>query len=152
MDYEERPKAFEELGKQIQQYMKVVEAYKTKEEQYDHLDEADINKVDKLASEAMMWMNSAMNQQSKQSLTEDPSVKVKDIRAKTRELFSACNHIVTKPKPKVELPKDDKPAEQNGPVNGQEQAQDDMADKGSAENPGNPTSETTDNKPDMDLD
>lgn len=27
---EERPKAFEELGKQIQQYMKFVEAYKTK--------------------------------------------------------------------------------------------------------------------------
>lgn len=27
---EERPKAFEELGKQIQQYMKFVEAYKMK--------------------------------------------------------------------------------------------------------------------------
>uniref|UniRef100_A0A667YKA8 Heat shock protein 4b n=1 Tax=Myripristis murdjan TaxID=586833 RepID=A0A667YKA8_9TELE len=122
-----------------------------KEEQYDHLDEADVNKVDKLASETMIWMNSAMNQQSKQSLTVDPSVKVKDIRAKTR-LYTACNHIVTKPKPKVELPKDDKPAEQNGPVNGQEPAQDDTADKGSAENPGNPSSEVTDNKPDMDLD
>uniref|UniRef100_A0A667Z3M8 Heat shock protein 4b n=1 Tax=Myripristis murdjan TaxID=586833 RepID=A0A667Z3M8_9TELE len=152
MEAEERPKAFEEMGKQIQQYMKVVEAFKTKEEQYDHLDEADVNKVDKLASETMIWMNSAMNQQSKQSLTVDPSVKVKDIRAKTRELYTACNHIVTKPKPKVELPKDDKPAEQNGPVNGQEPAQDDTADKGSAENPGNPSSEVTDNKPDMDLD
>lgn len=54
------------------------------EEQYDHLDEADVTKVDKLTSDAMMWMNSAMNQQSKQSLTVDPSVKVKDIRAKTR--------------------------------------------------------------------
>ncbi|XP_071773038.1 heat shock 70 kDa protein 4b [Centroberyx gerrardi] len=152
MEAEERPKAFEELGKQIQQYMKVVEAYKMKEEQYDHLDEADVTKVDKLAGEAMIWMNSAMNQQSKQSLTVDPSVKVKDIQAKTRELFSACNPIVTKPKPKVELPKDDKPAEQNGPVNGQEKAQDDIAEKGSAENTGNPASETTENKPDMDLD
>lgn len=27
---EERPKAFEELGKQIQQYMKFIEAYKMK--------------------------------------------------------------------------------------------------------------------------
>ncbi|XP_071380984.1 heat shock 70 kDa protein 4b isoform X5 [Centroberyx affinis] len=152
MEAEERPKAFEELGKQIQQYMKVVEAYKMKEEQYDHLDEADVTKVDKLAGEAMIWMNSAMNQQGKQSLTVDPSVKVKDIQAKTRELFSACNPIVTKPKPKVELPKDDKPAEQNGPVNGQEKAQDDIAEKGSAENTGNPASETTENKPDMDLD
>ncbi|XP_059202661.1 heat shock 70 kDa protein 4b [Centropristis striata] len=146
---EERPKAFEELGKQIQQYMKFVDAYKMKEEQYDHLDEADVNKVDKVASEAMMWMNSAMNQQSKQSSTLDPSIKVKDIQAKTRELFSACNSVVTKPKPKVELPKEDTPAEQNGPVNGQEKPQEETADKGTTENP---TSQTTENKPEMDLD
>uniref|UniRef100_A0A673BXH9 Heat shock protein 4b n=1 Tax=Sphaeramia orbicularis TaxID=375764 RepID=A0A673BXH9_9TELE len=80
---EERPKAFDEMGKQIQQYMKFVEAYKMKDEQYDHLDEADVTKVDKLVNDAMIWMNSAMNQQSKQSLTVDPSVKVKDIKAKT---------------------------------------------------------------------
>uniref|UniRef100_A0A665WDC3 Heat shock 70 kDa protein 4-like n=1 Tax=Echeneis naucrates TaxID=173247 RepID=A0A665WDC3_ECHNA len=123
-----------------------------KEEQYDHLDEADVSKVDKLASDAMIWMNSAMNQQSKQSLTVDPSVKVKDIQAKTR-LFSACNPIVTKPKPKVELPKEDTPADQNGPVNGQEKPQEEASpDKGTAENTGNPTSETTEKKPDMDLD
>jgi len=149
---EERPKAFEELGKQIQQYMKFVEAYKMKEEQYDHLDEADVTKVDKQTNDTMIWMNSTMNQQSKQSLTVDPSVKVKDIKAKTKELFSACNPIVTKPKPKVELPKEETPAEQNGPVNGQEKAQEDAADKGTTESTGNPTSETTENKPDMDLD
>nr|XP_046261925.1 heat shock 70 kDa protein 4b [Scatophagus argus] len=149
---EERPKAFEEMGKQIQQYMKFIEAYKMKEEQYDHLDEADVTKVDKLTNDAMIWMNSAMNQQSKQSLSVDPSVKVKEIQAKTRELFSACNPIVTKPKPKVELPKEDTPAEQNGPLNGQEKPQEETADKGTTENTGNPTSETTENKPDMDLD
>uniref|UniRef100_A0A7N6FIE7 Heat shock protein 4b n=1 Tax=Anabas testudineus TaxID=64144 RepID=A0A7N6FIE7_ANATE len=122
------------------------------EEQYDHLDEADVTKVDKLTNDAMIWMNSAMNQQSKQSLTLDPSVKVKDIRAKTRELFSSCNPIVTKPKPKVELPKEETPAEQNGPVNGQDKPQEETTDKGTTENTGNPNSETTENKPDMDLD
>uniref|UniRef100_A0A3Q3W9V8 Uncharacterized protein n=1 Tax=Mola mola TaxID=94237 RepID=A0A3Q3W9V8_MOLML len=149
---EERPKAFEEMGKQIQQYMKFVEAYKTKEEQYDHLDEADVTKVDKLTSEAMMWMNSAMNQQSKQSLSVDPCFRVKDIQTKTRELFSTCNPIVTKPKPKVELPKDDTPAEQNGPLDGQEKSQEEAADAGTTEKTGNASSETTENKPEMDLD
>lgn len=110
------------MGKQIQQYMKFVEAYKIKvkvkaewkwflftetegsmtkqssdslfffsfspcdwqDEQYDHLDEADVTKVDKLTNDTMIWMNSAMNQQSKQSLSVDPSVKVKDIQAKTK--------------------------------------------------------------------
>ncbi|XP_015256717.1 PREDICTED: heat shock 70 kDa protein 4-like [Cyprinodon variegatus] len=152
MEAEERPKAFEELGKQIQQYMKFVEAFKMKDEQYDHLDEADVTKVDKLNSEAMIWMNSTMNQQSKQSQAADPLVKVKDIQAKTRELFSACNPIVTKPKPKVEVPKEETPAEQNGPVGGQEKAPEETTDKGAAENTGNPASETTENKPDMDLD
>uniref|UniRef100_A0A3Q3NL42 Heat shock protein 4b n=1 Tax=Labrus bergylta TaxID=56723 RepID=A0A3Q3NL42_9LABR len=149
---EERPKAFEEMGKQIQQYMKFVEAYKMKEEQYDHLDEADVTKVDKLTNDAMIWMNSAMNQQSKESLALDPSVKIKDIQAKTRELFSTCNPVVTKPKPKVELPKEDTPAEQNGPVNGQEKPQEETADKGTTENTSNPSSESTENKPGMDLD
>lgn len=68
-----------------------------------------------------------------------------------QELFSACNPIVTKPKPRVELPKEDTPAEQNGPVNGQEKTQEDAGDKGTTENAGNPTSET-ESKPEMDLD
>lgn len=148
---EERPKAFEELGKQIQQYMKFVEAFKMKEEQYDHLEEADVTKVDKLTNETMIWMNSAMNQQSKQSLTADPLIKVKDIKAKTRELFSTCNPIVTKPKPKVELPKEEPSAEQNGPVNGQEKSQEESG-KGTAAADGGNTSETSENKPEMDLD
>lgn len=69
-----------------------------------------------------------------------------------QELFSTCNPVVTKPKPKpkVELPKEDTPAEQNGPVNGQDKPQEETADKGTTG--GNPTSETTQNKPDMDLD
>ncbi|XP_036403785.1 heat shock 70 kDa protein 4b [Megalops cyprinoides] len=115
---EERPKAFEELGKQIQQYMKIIESYKTKEEQYEHLDEAEVKKVDQMVNEAMIWMNSKMNQQRKQSLTMEPAVKVQEIQSKTRELFSACNPIVTRPKPRVELPQDEPSTEPNGPVNG----------------------------------
>uniref|UniRef100_A0A674MC70 Heat shock protein 4b n=1 Tax=Takifugu rubripes TaxID=31033 RepID=A0A674MC70_TAKRU len=149
---EERPKAFEEMGRQIQQYMKFVEAYKMKDEQYDHLDEADVTKVDKLTCDAMIWMNSAMGQQSKMSLSVDPSVKVKDIQAKIRELFSACNPIVTKPKPKVELPKEEAPAEQNGPINGEAESQEKGVDKGTTESTGGSAAETTENKPEMDLD
>lgn len=66
------------------------------EEQYDHLDEADVTKVDKLTNDAMIWMNSAMNQQSKQSLAVDPSVKVKDIQAKTRVSVYLLKHHNTK--------------------------------------------------------
>lgn len=64
----------------------------SQEEQYDHLDEADVNKVDKLATETMMWMNSAMNQQSKMSLSVDPAVKAKDIQTKTRVSGTLLEH------------------------------------------------------------
>ncbi|XP_051534270.1 heat shock 70 kDa protein 4-like [Myxocyprinus asiaticus] len=149
IEAEERPKAFEELGRQIQQYMKIVEAYKAKDELYDHLEELEVMKVEKQVNEAMTWMNNKMNLQSKQSLSQDPVVKAQEIEAKTRELYSACNHIVTKPKPKVEPPKEEKTAEQNGPVNGQEGSE---AQPGSPEK-GKVNPETTEAKlPEMDID
>uniref|UniRef100_A0A8C8LL46 Uncharacterized protein n=1 Tax=Oncorhynchus tshawytscha TaxID=74940 RepID=A0A8C8LL46_ONCTS len=153
IESEERPRAFDDMGKQIQMYMKIVEAYKTKEEQYDHLDQEEINKVDKMVNEAMIWLNSKMNQQSKLSLTVEPAVRVREIQDKTKELYSSCNPIVTKPKPKVELPKDNKAGEQNGPVNGQEKAPAEGTEKGTADSTGNPPStESTEPRPDMDLD
>ncbi|XP_076024415.1 heat shock 70 kDa protein 4a [Genypterus blacodes] len=150
MEAEERPRAFEEFGRQIQLYMKIIEAYKTKDELYDHLDELEVTRVDKLVNEAMVWMNSKMNQQSKQDLTLDPAVKVTEIQAKIKELYTACNPVVSKPKPKVEPPKDEKT--ENGPVNGQEGAD------GHPANPEKPTStgteqETAEKKlPEMDID
>ncbi|TTX06327.1 Heat shock 70 kDa protein 4 [Bagarius yarrelli] len=119
IEAEERPKAFEELGKQIQKYMKILEAYKAKDEQYDHLDELEVMKVEKQVKEAMNWMNGKMNEQSRQSLTQTPVIKACEIQAKTKELSSTCNPMVLKPKPKVEPPKEDKTSEQNGPVNEQ---------------------------------
>ncbi|KAM3924404.1 heat shock 70 kDa protein 4 [Leptodactylus fuscus] len=116
-EYEDRPKAFEELGKQIQLYMKVINAFKNKEEAYDHLDPSEMEKVEKNTNEAMEWMNNKMNLQMKQSLCVDPVVKTKDVQAKTKELTCACNPVVSKPKPKVEPPKEEQAAgEQNGPV------------------------------------
>uniref|UniRef100_A0A8C1YTA9 Heat shock protein 4b n=1 Tax=Cyprinus carpio TaxID=7962 RepID=A0A8C1YTA9_CYPCA len=145
-EFEERPRAFDELGRQLQQYMKIVEAYKTKEELYDHLEEAEVQKVDRMVNDVMIWMNSKMNQQSKQSLAIEPVVKTTEIQAKTRELFSTCNPIVTKPKPKVDLPKEDNPSEPNGPVNTQEnpEAQPSGAEQAAAD--------AAEAKPDMDLD
>lgn len=66
-----------------------------------------------------------------------------------QELYSSCNQIVTKPKPKVEPPKEEKTAEQNGPVNGQEgsEAQTASPEKGQA------APEKTEAKlPEMDID
>uniref|UniRef100_A0A8C2T7Z3 Heat shock 70 kDa protein 4L n=1 Tax=Coturnix japonica TaxID=93934 RepID=A0A8C2T7Z3_COTJA len=122
MEHEERPKVLNELGKKIQLLMKAVEAYKNKDEKYDHLDPAEMEKVEKYISEAMNWLNTKMNAQNKLSLTQDPIVKVAEIMSKSKELDSFCNPIIYKPKPKIEPPNDGQSkanGEHNGPVNGQ---------------------------------
>lgn len=147
MEAEERPRAFEELGRQIQQYMKTVESYKAKDEQFDHLDELEVTRVEKQVNDAMAWLNSKMNQQNNQNLTLDPVVKVAEIRGKAKELYTACNPVLSKPKPKVESPKEEK-ATTNGPVNGHDEPQ-------PAADNATPTKgqETAENKlPEMDID
>uniref|UniRef100_A0A3Q0RTA7 Heat shock protein 4a n=1 Tax=Amphilophus citrinellus TaxID=61819 RepID=A0A3Q0RTA7_AMPCI len=154
LEAEERPKAFEELGRQIQMYMKIIEAYKAKDELYDHLDELEVTRVDKQVNDAMVWMNSKMNQQNNQDLTVDPVVKVKEIEAKTKELYSACNPVLSKPKPKpkVEPPNEEKT--ENGPVNGQEgtESQPCNPDKTTSAGTEQQTNTPEKNLPEMDTD
>ncbi|XP_062470162.1 heat shock 70 kDa protein 4L isoform X2 [Pezoporus occidentalis] len=122
MEHAERPKVLNDLGKKIQLLMKAVEAYKNKDEKYDHLDPAEMEKVEKYISEAMNWLNSKMNAQNKLSLTQDPVVKVAEIVTKSKELDNFCNPIIYKPRPKIEPPSDGQSkanGEHNGPVNGQ---------------------------------
>ncbi|XP_068601046.1 heat shock 70 kDa protein 4a [Brachionichthys hirsutus] len=149
MEAEERPKAFQELGRQIQQYMKIIEAYKAKDEQYSHLDELEVTRVDDQVNAAMVWMNGKMNPQNNQDLTLEPVVKVQEILAKTKELHSACNPVVSKPKPKVEPPKEEKT--DNGPVNGQEGTENQPCNAEKA-TPAGTEPETAENKlPEMDI-
>uniref|UniRef100_A0A669D0E2 Heat shock protein 4a n=1 Tax=Oreochromis niloticus TaxID=8128 RepID=A0A669D0E2_ORENI len=152
VEAEERPKAFEELGRQIQMYMKIIEAYK--DELYDHLDELEVTRVDKQVNDAMVWMNSKMNQQNNQDLTMDPVVKVTEIKAKTKELYASCNPVLSKPKPKpkVEPPNEEKT--ENGPVNGQEgtESQPCNPDKTTPVGTEQQTKTPEKNLPEMDID
>ncbi|KAM3870793.1 heat shock 70 kDa protein 4L [Diretmus argenteus] len=101
-EQEDRPRAFEELGKKLQLYMKAVDSYKQKDERYLHLNAEDMSTVEKSVNESMGWMNSKMNAQSKLAITQDPVVKVADIIAKIQELEDVCNPVINRPKPKVE--------------------------------------------------
>ncbi|XP_070775847.1 heat shock 70 kDa protein 4L isoform X2 [Enoplosus armatus] len=101
-EHEDRPRAFEELGKKLQLYMKFVDSFKQKDERYLHLSTEDMSTVEKCVSESMGWMNGKMNAQSKLAITQDPIVKVADIIAKIQELEDVCNPVINRPKPTVE--------------------------------------------------
>lgn len=106
---EERPKAFEELGKRLQHYAKIVDEYKYQNEAYRHISAVDMEKVEKCVRETMEWMTNAMNAQAKQQLNQNLAVYTHEIKAQHSSLDSTCHHIVTQPKPKVESPKSEKP-------------------------------------------
>ncbi|XP_043917689.1 heat shock 70 kDa protein 4L [Protopterus annectens] len=119
----DRQKAFDELGRKIQVFMKTVEAYKNKDEKYDHIDSAEMEKVEKRMIESMNWMNNKMNAQRKLKPFHNPAVKSTEILAEAKELDNVCHPIVSKPKPKVEFPPEEKEKkvnkEHNGPANEQ---------------------------------
>ncbi|XP_067891817.1 heat shock 70 kDa protein 4L-like [Heterodontus francisci] len=115
-EHEERPTAFDELGKKIQLFMKAVEAYKNKDENYEHIDAAEMAKVEENVSSAMDWMNNRMIAQNKQMPFQEPIVKAAEIRNKVKELETTCDPIVNQSKPKVE-PLPEKEEKANGPFN-----------------------------------
>lgn len=63
------------------------------DEQYDHLNELEVTRVDKQVNEAMAWMNTKMNQQNSQNLSVDPVVKVGEIKAKTKVLGDSYTNL-----------------------------------------------------------
>uniref|UniRef100_A0A3Q2P6Y1 Heat shock protein family A (Hsp70) member 4 like n=1 Tax=Fundulus heteroclitus TaxID=8078 RepID=A0A3Q2P6Y1_FUNHE len=99
---EDRPRAFEELGKKLQLYMKFVDFYKQKDERFSHLSPEDVSAVEKCVNENMSWMNNKINAQSKAAITQDPVVKVAEIIAKIQELDDVCGSVANRPKPAVE--------------------------------------------------
>ncbi|XP_054611871.1 heat shock 70 kDa protein 4a [Dunckerocampus dactyliophorus] len=149
LEAEERPKAFEELGRQIQMYMKITAAYKAKDEQYDHLDELEVTRAEKQVNDAMVWMNGKMNLQNNQDLTLDPVVKVKEIQAKSKELYAACNPVLSKPKPKADPPKE---KSENGPANGQEGTENQSPNSDKNPPAGTEQKTATSKPPEMDID
>uniref|UniRef100_A0A8C1G1C1 Heat shock 70 kDa protein 4L-like n=1 Tax=Cyprinus carpio TaxID=7962 RepID=A0A8C1G1C1_CYPCA len=74
-EHEGRPRAFDELGKKIQLFMKAVD----QDERYQHLSAEDMGVVEKSVREALGWMNAKMNAQSKLTVAQDPAVKVAEI-------------------------------------------------------------------------
>uniref|UniRef100_A0A8C5AXD9 Heat shock protein 4 like n=1 Tax=Gadus morhua TaxID=8049 RepID=A0A8C5AXD9_GADMO len=98
---EDRPRAFEELGKKLQLYMKAVDCFKQKDERYMHLQVEEMGAVEKCVTESMVWMNSKMNAQSKVPITQDPVVQVADIIAKIQVSVPNISTI-NRPRPQLE--------------------------------------------------
>jgi len=114
----ERPLAFEQLGQTIQLVSKTLDAYYNKDEKFEHIDAAEMEKVKKAVMEKENWFEKHYNLTNQHPPHLPPPVTTAQIKAQRESLQSTCNPIVNRPKPKppkVEPPKEDNKKSSNGP-------------------------------------
>ncbi|KAK3099409.1 hypothetical protein FSP39_004026 [Pinctada imbricata] len=155
---QERPVAFEELARSLTHVRKFVDLFEKKDEKYNHIDQADVDKVKKCLKEKSEWYEKQLNNQNKQKKYENPSVLATQIVATRKELESTCSPVINKPKPKVEPPKETKKEGKDGKTENKEQKNDSTQQNaentnGNAES-GKPEeqSQSTEQNTDVDID
>jgi len=80
----------------------------SKDEKYDHIEDAEKKKVAKAATEIDQWLAQSLSKQDRVAKHDDPVLTVTALNDKLQELDSIGTPIITKPKPKPkEEPKKD---------------------------------------------
>jgi hypothetical protein len=106
---DERPLAFSELDKTIQDFESFLVST---EERYAHITGEERAKVQEAVQAAKKWSAEKQQEQARRAQWEDPAVKAADIKQKKTGLAYDCNLIRNKPKPVVKeepKPKADAP-------------------------------------------
>ena len=75
-----RVDAFNALGSSLQLVRKFLDLYEAKDEKYDHLDKAEVDKVKKCLKEKSEWFEKQMNTQNKLKKYENPAVLTTQIQ------------------------------------------------------------------------
>jgi len=82
----------------------------TKDEKYDHIDEAEKKKVSKAASDIDQWLAQSLSKQDRVPKHDDPVLTIKALNDKLQELDGIGAPIMNTPKPKPkEEPKKEEP-------------------------------------------
>lgn len=133
-EYQGHEQAFTELGRTVQLTYKAVEQYRAKDPKYDHLTETEILNISEAAQKAQKWGEEARSKLVAVRKTQDPPVKVADIRHENQTLSTCMNSVLNRPKPKPPTPPADTTTtttNKDQPANGEqgkEQQQDQQPD------------------------
>ncbi|KAL9702411.1 hypothetical protein quinque_005929 [Culex quinquefasciatus] len=103
-EYQGHEQAFTELGRTVQLTFKAVEQYRAKDPKYDHLTETEILNISEAAQKAQKWYEEARSKLVAVKKTQDPPVKVADIRHENQTLSTCMNSVLNRPKPKPPTP------------------------------------------------
>merc|ERR1712045_139691 len=133
-EFETRPEAINQFGQCLQLAQKVVDAYKGGDEKYNHLEAAEVDKVQKAINEKQDWFSRMCADIQKLQKTSDPPVLASQFMQEKDQFWQMGSKILNKPKPKVEPPPP--PPAESAPMEENKEAGSD-----------NKTSENGDSKP-----
>ncbi|XP_053684159.1 heat shock 70 kDa protein 4 isoform X1 [Sabethes cyaneus] len=123
-EYNGHEQAFHELGQTIQLTYKAVEQYRGQDPKYDHLTETEILNISEAAQKAQKWYEDARSRLVSVRKTQDPPVKVADIRHENQTLSTCTNSVLNRPKPKPPTPPADNNAAKDQQPNGADHSKD----------------------------
>lgn len=103
-EHEERPLAIEEFGRSLQRARKAVALYTAKDEQYIHIENKEMEKVQKAIEEKQKWLDQQLNCLSQIPLHQSPPILVSQIWQEKEIFENIVKPILNTPKPKVEPP------------------------------------------------
>jgi len=134
-EFLERPEAINQFGQCMQLAQKAVDSYKAGDEKFNHLDTAEVEKVQKAISEKQEWFNRMCADVAKLDKTSDPPVLAAQFYQEKESFWHMASNILNKAKPKVEPP----PSPAEPP---KEEGMDTASDKPGDASSGEPTNET----------
>lgn len=103
-EFNERPGAINQFGQCLQLAQKAVDSYKAGDEKFSHLDQAEVEKVQKAIAEKQEWFSRQCAEIQKLQKTSDPPVLASQFIQEKESFWHMASNILNKPKPKVEPP------------------------------------------------
>merc|ERR1712130_1031100 len=103
-EFMDRPEAINQFGQCMQLAQKAVDSFKAGDEKFNHLDAAEVEKVQKAIGEKQDWFSRMCADVSKLDKTSDPPVLASQFYQEKESFWHMASNILNKPKPKVEPP------------------------------------------------
>lgn len=103
-EFNERPGAINQFGQCLQLAQKAVDSYKAGDDKFSHLDQAEVEKVQKAIGEKQEWFSRMCAEIQKLQKTSDPPVLASQFLQEKESFWHMASNILNKPKPKVEPP------------------------------------------------
>nr|WBG54462.1 heat shock protein [Austinograea rodriguezensis] len=100
---EELPRAFEALSSSVQLVRKAVDQFKQGDEKYNHLEAAQVEKVEKAIEEKQDWVDKHLGLVSATPLHSDLPVTASQVMSEKGTFEALVNPIMNKPKPKPKV-------------------------------------------------